>query len=135
MTMTGRMLAYAALWANGAPRVLCAEIMGVTEQTVIEARKRLQRKYAAEGVTIRNGADMARVLDAELPTIVRHRPSTALLPEPGRRGGRPSTITPERLAAVLQLQAEGVSLTRIAAELGVGRGAISRALRRAEQQP
>ncbi len=133
--MTGRLLAYAALWANGASRVLCAKIMGVTEQTVMEARKRLQQKYATEGVTIRNGADMARVLDAELPTITRHHPSTAAHPDPARRGGRPSTITPERLAAVQQLQAEAMSLTRIAGELGVGRDAISRALHRAEQQP
>ncbi len=57
--MSGRQLAYAALWANGVSAKLAAEIMGVSRHTARSARQRLQQKYAAEGVTVRNSVDMA----------------------------------------------------------------------------
>lgn len=126
--MSGRQLVYAALWANGVSAKQTAEIMGVTLHTARSARVRLQRRYAAAGITVRNSADVARILAAELPQITPPRSATARLPEPGRSGGRLSTITPERLVIVQQLRAEGLSFGRIADHLGVGRGAVSRAL-------
>ncbi len=131
--MTGRQLVYAALWANGVTAKQTAEIMGVTLHTARSARVRLQRKYAAAGIRVRNGVDMARILAAELPRITPQRSATARLPEPGRSGGRPSTITPDRLAIVQQLRADGLSFGRIADQLGVGRNAVSRAFARAER--
>lgn len=110
-----------------------AEIMGVTFHAARSARVRLQRKYAAAGITVRNSADMARILAAELPTITPPRSATARLPEPSRHRRRPSTITPERLVIVQQLRAEGLSFGRIADQLGVGAGAVSRAFARAER--
>ncbi len=131
--MSGRQLVYAALWANGVTAKQTAEIMGVTLHTARSARVRLQRRYAAAGITVRNSADMARILAAELPTITPPRSATARLPEPGRSGGRTSTITPERLAIVQQLRAEGLSFGRIADQLGVSRYVVSRAFARAER--
>lgn len=131
--MSGRQLVYAALWANGVSAQQTAEIMGVTLHTARSSRVRLQRKYAAVGITVRNGADMARILAAELPTITPPRSATARLSEPSRHRRRPSTITPERLAIVQQLRAGGLSFGRIADQLGVGRGAVSRAFARAER--
>ncbi len=80
--MSGRQLVYAALWANGVTAKQTAEIMGVTLHTARSARVRLQRRYAAAGITVRNSADMARILAAELPTIKPPRRSSVLLPEP-----------------------------------------------------
>lgn len=130
--MSGRQLVYAALWANGVSAQQTAEIMGVTLHTARSSRVRLQRKYAAAGITVRNGADMARILAAELPTITPPRSATARLPVPSRHRRRPSTITPERLVIAQQLRAEGLSFGRIADQLGVGSGAVSRAFARAE---
>lgn len=134
VTMSGRQLAYAALWANGAPVKLCTEIMSVSTHTVRDARQRLQAKYAAEGITIRNGADMAHALAVAFPMIYPPQPATATNPDPGRRGGRLSTITPEQLAEIRRLRAEGLSFTRIAEQLGVNRNPVVRAFRLAEQQ-
>lgn len=46
----------------------------------------------------------------------------------GRVGGRPSVMTPERVAAALQLRSENKSLRHIARVLGVGKSSVSRAL-------
>lgn len=51
----------------------------------------------------------------------------------GRIGGRPTVITPERLATAQDLRAQGQSIARIARTLGVGASSISRAL--AKQLP
>lgn len=52
----------------------------------------------------------------------------------GRYGGRPTVMTPERTAEAARLRREEVSLSEIAARLGVGKSSVSRALaRRAEQ--
>lgn len=46
----------------------------------------------------------------------------------GRVGGRPTVMTPERVAAALQLRAQGNSNAHIARILGVGKTTIVRAL-------
>lgn len=48
----------------------------------------------------------------------------------GRVGGRPSVMTPDRLAAAERMRAEGKTLDAIASTLGVGRSTIVRALGR-----
>ena len=47
----------------------------------------------------------------------------------GRKGGRPSVMTDQRLAAALAMRTQGVTLNEIAASLGVGRSSVVRALR------
>lgn len=46
----------------------------------------------------------------------------------GRVGGRPTVMTPDRIAAAARLRQDGMSLHAIAATLGVGRSTITRAL-------
>lgn len=46
----------------------------------------------------------------------------------GRRPGRPTVMTPERIATARTLRQQGRSLDYIAKTLGVGRGAVTRAL-------
>lgn len=46
----------------------------------------------------------------------------------GRVGGRPTVMTPERLAAARTMRADGTTVTQIAATLGVGRSTLTRAL-------
>ncbi|MEO8906882.1 MAG: recombinase family protein [Microbacteriaceae bacterium] len=51
----------------------------------------------------------------------------------GRIGGRPSVISPERLAVARRLRAEGRSIAHIASVLGVGASSVSRALAKLDQ--
>lgn len=133
--MTGRLLAQAALWANGASVALCAQIMDVSPHGVRDARERLQAKYAADGITIRNSADLGRALAVAFPTIEAPAPDAAAGANPRQRGGRPSPISRGQLASAQRLRAdEGMSFERIAAEPGVKRNALTRVLRRAEPQ-
>lgn len=46
----------------------------------------------------------------------------------GRRGGRPTVMTPERTQAAVQMRAEGKTTRHIAAVLGVGESTVRRAL-------
>lgn len=46
----------------------------------------------------------------------------------GRIGGRPTVMTPDRVAAAARLRQDGMSLHAIAATLGVGRSTVTRAL-------
>ena len=52
----------------------------------------------------------------------------------GRLGGRPTVMTPERVAAANQMRAEGKTLTHIASVLGVGRSSVSRALTKLDRE-
>ncbi len=135
VAMSGRQLAYAALWANGASVKFCAEIMGVSTHTVQGERRRIRRKYASEGITIANGVQAGQVLAEHPPWIRPPRRTNAPRPAPvpGRGRGRPTVITPERLTEALRLRAEGMSYQRIAAQLGVGNDAVRRAVLRAEE--
>ncbi|MEI4281436.1 recombinase family protein [Klenkia terrae] len=47
----------------------------------------------------------------------------------GRKGGRPSVMTDQRVAAAAALRTQGLTLNEIAASLGVGRSSVVRALR------
>ena len=54
----------------------------------------------------------------------------------GRVGGRPSVMTPNRIAAAAQMRDEGKTLAHIAAVLGVGKSTVARALAKlAEETP
>lgn len=46
----------------------------------------------------------------------------------GRVGGRPSVMTPERIAAAAQMREQGHSIVHIATVLGVGKSSVARAL-------
>lgn len=52
----------------------------------------------------------------------------------GRRGGRPTVMNAERVAAAVQLRDAGTSTTAIARALGVGASSVTRALTRYDQQ-
>ncbi len=73
VAMTGRQLAHAALWANGATLQQCAEIMGVGVATVHSMRRSIRRKYAAEGIHIVNGVHAGKVLEEHPPAITPAR--------------------------------------------------------------
>ena len=52
----------------------------------------------------------------------------------GRVGGRPSKMTPEKIAQAQRMRAENHSLDHIAAVLSVGKSTVARALSRADQE-
>ncbi len=51
----------------------------------------------------------------------------------GRRGGRPTVMTPERLKAAKAMQAQGATFAEIGRTLGVSRSTISRALNKSRK--
>ena len=46
----------------------------------------------------------------------------------GRKGGRPTVMTNQRVSAALAMRAQGLTLNEIAASLGVGRSSVVRAM-------
>ncbi|MBD3753368.1 MAG: recombinase family protein [Micrococcales bacterium] len=52
----------------------------------------------------------------------------------GRVGGRPSKMTPEKIAQAHRMRAEHRSLDHIAAVLSVGKSTVARALNKADQE-
>ena len=52
----------------------------------------------------------------------------------GRVGGRPSKMTPEKIAQAQRMRAERASLDHIAGVLSVGKSTVARALSKAEQE-
>ena len=52
----------------------------------------------------------------------------------GRVGGRPSVMTPERIAAAVKMRAEEHSVAHIAKVLGVGASSVSRALAKVDDE-
>ena len=52
----------------------------------------------------------------------------------GRVGGRPSVMTPKRVAAAAQMRGEGKTLAHIAAVLGVGKSTVARALAKLDEE-
>lgn len=52
----------------------------------------------------------------------------------GRVGGRPSVMTPERVAAAVQMREQRKSIVEIAAVLGVGKSSVSRALTKHDEE-
>lgn len=62
--------------------------------------------------------------------LIRERTKAGLVAAAaaGRRPGRPTVMTPERIQTAAQLRDQGRSMDFIARTLGVGRGAVTRAL-------
>ncbi len=52
----------------------------------------------------------------------------------GRVGGRPSKMTPEKIAEAQRMRAERASLDHIAGVLSVGKSTVARALSKADQE-
>ena len=52
----------------------------------------------------------------------------------GRAGGRPSVMTPKRVAGAAQMRGEGKTLAHIAAVLGVGKSTVARALAKLDEE-
>lgn len=52
----------------------------------------------------------------------------------GRVGGRPSVMTPERVAAAVRMRADGQSVAHIAKVLGVGASSVARALAKVDEE-
>ncbi len=87
VAMTGRQLAHAALWANGATLQQCADIMGVGIATVHSMRRSIRRKYAAEGIHIVNGVHAGKILEEHPPAITpSRRRDAASGSEPSEQG-------------------------------------------------
>ena len=72
---------------------------------------------------------LAALADAERRlTIERTRSGLKAARAAGRRGGRPSVMTPDKLKVARQLVAEGSSIAAAARTIGVSRPVLSRAL-------
>lgn len=72
---------------------------------------------------------LAALADAERRLIVeRTRSGLKAARAAGRRGGRPSVMTPEKLKVARQLVAEGSTIAAAARTIGVSRPVLSRAL-------
>lgn len=72
---------------------------------------------------------LAALADAERRlTIERTRTGLAAARAAGRRGGRPSVMTPERLEVARQLVANGSTIAAAARTIGVSRPVLSKAL-------
>ncbi len=52
----------------------------------------------------------------------------------GRVGGRPSVMTPKRVATAAQMRGEGKTLAHIASVLGVGKSTVARALAKLDEE-
>jgi DNA invertase Pin-like site-specific DNA recombinase len=52
----------------------------------------------------------------------------------GRVGGRPSVMTPERVAAAVRMRSDNQSIATIGRVLGVGASSVARALLQVDQQ-
>lgn len=68
--------------------------------------------------------------------LIRERTNAGLVAARarGRQGGRPTVMTPQRVATAQQMRAAGKSIEQIANVFGVGRSSVSRALRRAKEE-
>ncbi|MBN9201321.1 MAG: resolvase [Microbacterium sp. SCN 70-18] len=121
--------------------------LGGTERIIIETLHDLDRR----GVNIKSLTEpmidtttpMGRALFGMVAVFAQLRVDTirentmrglAHAKAQGRAGGRPSKMTPERIAQAQRMRAEGRSLDHIAAVLGVGKSTVARALSRADQE-
>jgi DNA invertase Pin-like site-specific DNA recombinase len=120
--------------------------LGGSERIVIETLNDLERR----GVNIKSLTEtmidtttpMGRALFGIVAVFAKLRVDTLrentmlglqLARTQGRVGGRPSVMSPERLAEARRMRAEGHSIAHIAKLLGVGASSVSRALAKVEQ--
>lgn len=66
--------------------------------------------------------------------LIRERTGAGLIAarQQGRKGGRPTVMTPERIEQAKRMRKDGDTIEQIARVLGVGRSSVSRALLRDE---
>lgn len=119
--------------------------LGGTERIIIETLHDLDRR----GVNIKSLTEpmidtttpMGRALFGMVAVFAQLRVDTirentmrglAHAKAQGRVGGRPSKMTPEKVAQALRMRAENRSLDNIAAVLSVGKSTVARALARAD---
>lgn len=121
--------------------------LGGTERIIIETLHDLDRR----GVNIKSLTEpmidtttpMGRALFGMVAVFAQLRVDTirentmrglAHAKAQGRVGGRPSKMTPEKIAQAQRMRAENHSLDHIAAVLSVGKSTVARALSRADQE-
>ena len=121
--------------------------LGGTERIIIETLHDLDRR----GVNIKSLTEpmidtttpMGRALFGMVAVFAQLRVDTirentmrglAHAKAQGRVGGRPSKMTPEKIAQAQRMRAENRSLDHIAAVLSVGKSTVARALSRADQE-
>lgn len=121
--------------------------LGGTERIIIETLHDLDRR----GVNIKSLTEpmidtttpMGRALFGMVAVFAQLRVDTirentmrglAHAKAQGRVGGRPSKMTPEKIAQAQRMRAENRSLDHIAAVLSVGKSTVARALSRAGQE-
>ncbi|HCJ48966.1 MAG TPA: resolvase [Microbacterium sp.] len=119
--------------------------LGGTERIIIETLHDLDRR----GVNIKSLTEpmidtttpMGRALFGMVAVFAQLRVDTirentmrglAHAKAQGRVGGRPSKMTPEKVAQALRMRAENRSLDNIAAVLSVGKSTVARALARTD---
>ena len=121
--------------------------LGGTERIIIETLHDLDRR----GVNIKSLTEpmidtttpMGRALFGMVAVFAQLRVDTirdntrrglAHARAQGRVGGRPSVMTPERIAAAVKMRAEEHSVAHIAKVLGVGASSVSRALAKVDDE-
>ena len=121
--------------------------LGGTERIVIETLHDLDRR----GVNIKSLTEpmidtttpMGRALFGMVAVFAQLRVDTirentmrglAHAKAQGRVGGRPSKMTPEKIAEAQRMRAERASLDHIAGVLSVGKSTVARALSKADQE-
>lgn len=121
--------------------------LGGTERIIIETLHDLDRR----GVNIKSLTEpmidtttpMGRALFGIVAVFVQLRVDTirentmrglAHAKAQGRVGGRPSKMTPEKIAQAQRMRAENRSLDHIAAVLSVGKSTVARALSKSDQE-
>ncbi|WP_434971340.1 recombinase family protein [Microbacterium sp. bgisy207] len=119
--------------------------LGGTERIIIETLHDLDRR----GVNIKSLTEpmidtttpMGRALFGMVAVFAQLRVDTirentmrglAHAKAQGRVGGRPSKMTPEKIAQAKRMRTEGHSLDRIAAVLSVGKSTVARALAKSD---
>ena len=121
--------------------------LGGTERIIIETLHDLDRR----GVNIKSLTEpmidtttpMGRALFGMVAVFAQLRVDTirentmrglAHAKAQGRVGGRPSKMTPEKIAQAQRMRAERASLDHIAGVLSVGKSTVARALSKADQE-
>lgn len=120
-------------------RIAGSEVMAI--QTIAELHERSVNIRSLTEPEIDTTTPMGRALFGIVAVFAQLRVDTirdntmrglAHARAQGRVGGRPSVMTPERIAEARNMRAQGKSIAHIAAVLGVGASSVSRSLSRIE---